>query len=93
MPDSIKSIDTRAFFGCSSLDTITIPDSVTYIDHNAFNNCISLSNIIINAFIPPRLGDTVFTVNTKIYVPSESLDTYKTALIWRDYADNIFALE
>ena len=36
IPDSVTSIGSWAFSGCSSLTTVTIPDSVTSIGENAF---------------------------------------------------------
>lgn len=33
IPDSVTSIGEYAFYGCTSLTSITIPDSVTDIDH------------------------------------------------------------
>ena len=47
IPDGVTSIDGNAFWGCSSLTSITIPDSVTNIGLGAFFNCSSLTSITI----------------------------------------------
>ena len=47
IPDSVTSIGSSAFSGCTSLTNIEIPDSVTSIGSYAFRYCTSLSSITI----------------------------------------------
>ena len=44
---SVTSIKHHAFYGCSSLTSITIPESVTSIEDEAFYGCSSLTSITI----------------------------------------------
>jgi len=47
IPNSVKSIYTKAFAGCTNLSSIEIPNSVTSIGDNAFSECTNLSSIEI----------------------------------------------
>jgi hypothetical protein len=47
IPNSVTTINSSAFFGCSALTSITIPDSVTSIGSNAFQNCTALTSVTI----------------------------------------------
>jgi len=40
IPESVKSIGKYAFYGCSSLISVTIPQSVTRIGESSFYDCI-----------------------------------------------------
>ena len=99
IPKSVKRIDIGVFERCTSLISITIPFSVRDIKYNAFKDCNQLSEVIVNAVTPPELYPEQ---NTGIYnqfennapgrlikVPAESLQAYKTATGWSDYADSI----
>lgn len=47
IPSNVVEIDSLAFIGCCSLDSITIPESVTRIGCLAFYECYGLKRIII----------------------------------------------
>ena len=56
-----------AFWGCSSLEQITIPDSVTSIGDGAFGHCTSLRQI----YIP----SSVTSIGGGAFIICESLQT------------------
>ena len=95
MLDGITKIRSYAFSNCTSLTSVTIPDSVTSIGNFIFYYCSSLSSVTVQATNPPTIGIDVFKnthANLVIYVPSESVDTYKAASGWSTYADIIQAI-
>ena len=47
IPDSVTSIGSYVFSGCSGLTSITIPESVTFIESYAFRGCTGLTSITI----------------------------------------------
>ena len=92
IPDSITTIGDWAFCGCGSLTSVTIPDSVTTIGDDAFSYCSSLTSVYCKAVTPPTGGSEMFYDNAsgrKIYVPTESVEAYKSAEGWSEYADAI----
>ena len=92
IPDSVTSIGYQTFYGCKGLTSITIPDSVTEIYQSAFYYCSSLAEVYCKPTTPPTGGSYMFFDNAngrKIYVPTESVDAYKSASYWRDYSSDI----
>ena len=46
IPESVTSIDDKAFYNCTALKEIVIPDSVTEIGGSVFAGCTSLESVI-----------------------------------------------
>ena len=92
IPNSIKSIGDQSFDGCTSLTSVMIPISVTQIGESTFCNCTGLTSVTCEATIPPAYGLHVFdnTNDCPIYVPAQSVDTYKSS--WSTYASRIYAI-
>lgn len=59
MGGSIKEIGKNAFYGCSSLKTVTIGKNVTSIGEKSFYKCTSLTKVTIPAKVS-KMGKAVF---------------------------------
>ena len=97
IPDSVTTIGGYAFYNCTSLKSITVPYSVTEIEDYAFYYCKNLKYVYCKSTTPPALyGSYVYIYNAsgrKIYVPIESVELYKTAEGWSEYADDIVSYD
>lgn len=92
MQDGVISIESYAFMDCSSLKSISFPASVVNISSQACRDCSNLTTVYLKNQNPATMGDNVFygCENLhKIYVPASSINTYKSADGWKDYADKI----
>ena len=97
IPDSVTTIGEGAFLFCTSLTGITISDSVTTIGDGAFYACSSLTSVYCKPTTPPdiTLYNNKWSAFDKsaagctIYVPNGSVNAYKSASGWKEYADAI----
>ena len=91
IPKNLIEIGDFAFSECSKLTTVIISDKIQTIGKCAFSECTSLISIRCEATTPPSGRADMFhdTNNCPIYVPSQSVEAYKTAQYWSEYAHRI----
>ena len=105
-PAELKLIGPNAFEDCIGLEEIALPAALTSLGAYAFKGCTNLRTVTINAITPPKAGASTYIkvepdkwemfANThsdlKIKVPANSVQAYKEAEGWREYADKISAM-
>ena len=91
LPSTLTSIGPSAFYRCGGLTSITIPEGVTSIGNSAFQYCTSLTSMRVEATTPPTLSNknAISSATTQIQVPMASVEAYKTATNWSNFADII----
>lgn len=60
IPDGVKIIEDRAFFGCESLVEVVVGADAVEIGENAFMNCYNLAKVALNEKMY-RLGHSAFS--------------------------------
>ena len=96
--EGTSGITRHAFYDCAGLTSIDIPNSVTKIGYEAFRYCTNLTEVYCRAEEVPNTHESVFwdtpwehLYTTRLYVPENSIDLYKTAYPW-EYFHEIIAL-
>lgn len=84
IPNTVSTIQTRAFCGNNNLKEVKIPSTIKSIQENAF---ISFRGKTIRmlAESPIELSSDIGLRGATIYVPYGKLQAYKDAPIWQDY--------
>lgn len=90
IPNGITSIPLYAFYGCSSITSITMPNSLTSINANAFGRCMWITSITIpdnvyfisqyafnncNRLTSATIGNGVTRINDGLFRYCESLQS------------------
>lgn len=93
IPDSVTMIGNNVFTYCNNLSEVTIGSGITSIGQDAFSSD-RITSLTINATTPPAIDTGTFgsSYTYPIYVPSTSVETYKTAYNWTRYASRIQAI-
>ena len=93
---TVTKVAAYALASCCYLNSISLPNTIMTIGDYGFNSSQALTSIICEAVTPPTCGQDVFggidKSTCKLYVPSESVEAYKAADKWKDFATNIKAI-
>lgn len=96
IPSSVTGITgNNPISYCSNLRYLEIPSSVTTLGNLTFRSSLIHNDdeIYFYSVVPPTGGTNFFyATDCVIYVPAESVDAYKSADGWSDYASRIQAI-
>ena len=90
IPSGVTDMN-NTFAGCSSLVNVpVIPSGVTSMN-STFRNCTSLKEVTFLHTTPPSYNNTLSGCSKleTIYVPDKSVNAYKTATGWSQFASKI----
>lgn len=92
LPKTITDINSYSFYHCTKLETINLPTHIQYIGYGSLSGCSSLKHIESHLFFPIDItsdyspfDETVF-LNTKLCVPTGSINRYKNSSVWKDFS-------
>lgn len=83
-----------SFASCTSLLALDFPDTLTAIGYRAFMYCNHLVSLTVRSITPPAVYNAAafHGMTGNIYVPSESVETYKVTGNWVGLASRIQAI-
>lgn len=87
IPNSVLSIGTYAFAGCSGLLHISFPQKVSRIEEYAFRNCKNLIEVLCYSTTVPSASSNSFPnpSNATLFVPSSSVAAYQSKEPWSNF--------
>ena len=98
IPDGVYLIDNQAFLNCASLKSVNIGSGVRKLNLMVFDGCSQLDTVTVNAITPPEFFqasipgqtlnpfDPAIYPTCRLYVPAQSLNAYKGANVWKNFA-------
>ena len=90
------TLGNQVFYGNNNLSTVDLGSGVTSIGNDCFRGCTSLTSLTVRATVVPSLNTTLSSYgafNPTIYVPAASVEDYKAASVWSNYAGNIHSID
>ena len=93
LPETLETIGNNFLLGCYKLSSaVTIHAKVTSIGANFLLGDSRIPELVMKPTTPPTLGSGAFysaSSSLVITVPKGSLDAYKTATNWAEFADRM----
>ena len=87
MGDQVTRIENDAFSQCFSLKTVTFSANLETVGANPFWLCNALETVYFRGVVPPVFvgNDYEDSLNLTFYVPSQSINLYKSDCSWKYY--------
>lgn len=94
---AISNSTHNTFSDCSNLKVVVLPSTLQTLgtSDTPFRGCTALEDVVCYATVPPSTGSAnIFPKNKLkgIYVPDSSVNAYKSATNWINYADYIYPI-
>lgn len=88
IPDGVKEIAPKAFYGCKGLTSISLPESVVTIGDLAFYDCPNLISVTVAAE-PCTITENTFSnrANATLYVKYGTRGRYAVADYWKEFKE------
>lgn len=98
VPEGVTTVNPFAFMMTQAVGTLTLPSTLKSIGELAFYYSTSFRNVICKATVPPTfssslidptygLFDNAVYAQAILFVPDESVEAYKAAPGWREFAE------
>ena len=90
LPEGVTTLGTECF-RTARIRYLVLPSTISTLNHQCLNPVNYCSYIVFKSINPPSLNVNAFglTSGCKIYVPDDSVNAYKTATNWTNYAARI----
>ena len=98
LPSTLFNIEMLAFSFAESLEELIITETVEYLGSNiivrsSITSLIIERSVVEHGSITSLNGGIYRTDDLVIYVPSDSLEDYRVAMVWKNIADLIEEIE
>ncbi len=94
-PEGLVLVGHSTFVTSTGIKRLSFPSTVVWIGDQAFRGLSGCESITFKSASPPTLGGSgrwFEDTTCPIYVPAASVDTYKAASNWSNYASQIQAI-
>ena len=95
--NGLHSLGDNAFENSVRLVEVRLPSSINSIGDYVFRNCENLTFLYLDTLTVPALKSTAAFRLTpsgmRIFVPSYSVSSFKTATYWREYSTQILSVD
>lgn len=97
LSNNIKKINQFAFYNNENLEEIYLSSFIEEIGDYSFSNCSEIKKVVLYNTIPPIIYsntfDTILKDDLYIYIPNGTIENYRNAENWSNYADRFVEME